>query len=65
LPISYTEVDGLGFEDWLKLPDEVDAAGGLENWKRAKDEDPARWLHRMRFAFRIAEAALATYNELA
>ncbi len=37
----------------------------MENWKRAKDEDPARWLHRMRFAFRIAEATLATYNELA
>ena len=63
--IGYIEVDGLGFEDWLQYADEVDAAGGLENWKRAKDEDPERWLHRMRLAFRIAEAALATYNELA
>ncbi len=65
LPISYIEVDGLGFEDWLKLPGEVEAAGGLEEWKRAKDEDPARWLHRMRFAQMIAEAALATNRELA
>jgi len=64
LPISYIEVDGLGFEDWLKLPDEVEAAGGLEEWKRAEDEDPARWLHRMRFAQMIAEAALTTYREL-
>jgi len=64
LPISYIEVDGLGFEDWLKLLDEVDAAGGLKEWKRAEDEDPARWLHRMRLAQMIAEAALATYREL-
>jgi hypothetical protein len=64
LPICYIEVDGLGFEDWLKFPDEVEAAGGLEGWKRAKDEDPARWLHRMRFAHMIAEAALTTYKEL-
>jgi hypothetical protein len=64
LPITYIEVDGLGFEDWLKLPDEVEAAGGLEEWKRAEDEDPARWLHRMRFAQMIAEAALTTYREL-
>ncbi|GAF88211.1 unnamed protein product [marine sediment metagenome] len=63
--IGYIEVDGLGFEDWLQYADDVDAAGGLENWKRAKDEDPARWLHRMRLAQMIAEAALATYNELA
>jgi len=37
----------------------------MDTKKRAKDEDPARWLHRMRLAFRIAETALATYNELA
>jgi hypothetical protein len=49
----------------LKLPDEVEAAGGLEEWKRAKFEDPARWLHRMRFAQMIAEAAFTTYRGLA
>ncbi len=65
LPITYIEVDGLGFEDWLKSSGEVEAAGGLEEWKRAKDEDPARWLHRMRFTQMIAEAALSTYEELA
>jgi hypothetical protein len=64
MSISYIQVDGLGFEDWLKSSGEVEAAGGLEEWKRAKDEDPARWLHRMRFAQMIAEAALATYREL-
>jgi len=65
MQIDYIEVDGLSFEDWLQYAEDVDAAGGLENWKRAKDEDPARWLHRMRLAQMIAEAALATYNELA
>jgi len=65
MPIGYIEVDGLGFEDWLQHTEEVKAVGGVENWKRAKDEDPARWLHRMRFAQMIAEAALSTYEELA
>jgi len=65
MPIGYIEVDGLGFEDWLRCMGEVEAVGGIENWKRAKDEDAARWLHRMRFAQRIAETALMKYRELA
>lgn len=64
MPIGYVEVDGLGFEDWLQRPEEVEEAGGLEAWKRAKDEDPAAWLHRIRFAQGISETALRTYREL-
>lgn len=64
MSIGYIEVDGLEFEDWLKRPEEVEKAGGLENWKRSIDENPEAWLHRMRSALGIAETALSTYNDL-
>ncbi len=64
MPIGHVEVDGLGFEDWLKRQEEVEEAGGLDAWKRAKDGDPAAWLHRIRIAQDISEAALRTHREL-
>lgn len=62
--MGYVEVDGLGFEDWLKDTKGVKSAGGLEGWKRLRDESPRSWLHRIRTAHGIAETALTTYNEL-
>ncbi|UCH57734.1 MAG: hypothetical protein JSV18_02145 [Candidatus Bathyarchaeota archaeon] len=64
MPVGYIEVEGLKFEDWLKRTDEVERAGGVEAWKRFIDEDPAAWLHRIRFAEGIVETAISTYREL-
>ena len=64
MQVGYIEVDGLEFEDWIKKADEVESAGGVEAWKRSKDEDPAAWLHRIRFAEGIVETAISTYREL-
>lgn len=64
IQVGYIEVDGLEFEDWIKKTEEVEGAGGVEAWKRAKDEDPAAWLHRIRFAEGIVETAISTYGEL-
>jgi hypothetical protein len=64
MPVGYIEVDGLEFEDWLKRADEVEKVGGVEAWKRSIDEDPAAWLHRIRFAEGIVETAISTYREL-
>jgi len=64
MPIEYVRVDGLEYEDWMRHREEVERVGGLEEWKREIDENPARWMHRIRFAKGIAETAISTYNAL-
>jgi hypothetical protein len=64
MPIGYIEVEGLEYEDWLRHTDEVEKAGGLDIWKRAIDENPAAWLHRINCAHMIAETAISTYRAL-
>ena len=64
IPIEYVEVDGLEYEDWIRHRKEVERAGGLEEWKKEIDENPARWMHRIQFAKWIAETAISTYNFL-
>lgn len=64
MPIEYVEVDGLEYEDWMRYREEVERAGGLEEWKRGIDGNPERWMHRIRCAKGIAETAISTYDAL-
>lgn len=64
MPIGYIEAEGLEYEDWLRYTDEVEKVGGLDIWKRAIDENPVAWLHRINCAHMIAETAVSTYREL-
>ena len=62
IPIRYIEVEGMEYEDWIRHKEEVERAGGLEEWKRKIDENPKSWMHRIRFAKGISETAISTYN---
>ncbi len=63
-PIGYIQVDGLEFESLFRAPERVKEAGGLEAFKKDRDSNPERWLHRIRLAEQICSTAITTYNSL-
>lgn len=64
IPIGYIEVEGLEFEAMFRHPEEVIEAGGLEAFKRRRDENPESWLWRIRIAEQICSTAISTYQSL-
>ncbi len=50
LTLAYREVEGLRFESADGAGDEVERAGGVAAWMRARDEDADGWAQRVAFA---------------
>jgi len=50
--------EGLEFETADRYQAEIARAGGLERWLEAQSSRPELWVHRLRVACEIAEAAL-------
>lgn len=50
LTLAYREVEGLRFESADGAGDEVERAGGISAWTRARDEDAEGWAHRVALA---------------
>jgi hypothetical protein len=55
---DYLLCEGLEFETADSYQAEIAQAGGLERWLEAQSARPELWLHRLRVACEIAEAAL-------
>jgi hypothetical protein len=55
---GYILCEGLEFETADRYQKEVAQAGGLEQWLEAQSARPELWVHRLRVACEIAEAAL-------
>jgi hypothetical protein len=55
---GYILCEGLEFETADRHQPEIAQAGGLERWLEAQSARPELWVHRLRVACEIAEAAL-------
>ena len=55
---GYILCEGLEFETADRCQREIAQAGGLERWLKAQSARPELWVHRLRVACEIAEAAL-------
>jgi len=55
---GYILCEGLEFETADRCQGEIAQAGGLERWLEAQSARPELWVHRLRVACEIAEAAL-------
>jgi hypothetical protein len=55
---GYILCEGLQFETADRHQAEIAQAGGLERWLEARSARPELWVHRLRVACDIAEAAL-------
>jgi hypothetical protein len=55
---GYILCEDLEFETADRHQAEIAQAGGLEQWLEAQSARPELWLHRLRVACEIAEAAL-------
>ncbi|MFB0536578.1 MAG: hypothetical protein ACETWR_16535 [Anaerolineae bacterium] len=55
---GYTLCEGLEFETADRYQREIAQAGGLERWLETQSARPELWVHRLRVACEIAEAAL-------
>ena len=64
VPIGFEEVEGLEFEAGVRHHDKVEMAGGLEEFKEIRDNNPESWLHRIRYAMGISATAISTYESL-
>ena len=58
LRLGYILCEGLEFETADRHQIEIAQAGGLERWLEAQSARPELWVHRLRVACEIAEAAL-------
>jgi hypothetical protein len=58
LRLGYLLCEGLEFETPDRHQREIAQAGGLEQWLEAQSARPELWVHRLRVACEIAEAAL-------
>lgn len=63
-PIDYIEVEGLAFEAMFRHPERVMEAGGLEIFKKKRDDNPESWLWRIRIAEQISATAISSYQSL-
>ena len=64
MEVTWLNVQGLEFEDWLKLPDDQKTLEGIEEYKMLIDRNPENWVNRMRWALDISETAMKVYREL-
>ena len=55
---GYIPCEGLEFETADRYRAEIAQAGGLERWLKAQSARPELWVHRLRVAYEITEAAL-------
>jgi hypothetical protein len=58
LRLGYILCEGLEFETADRYQRAIAQAGGLERWLEAQSARPELWVHRLRVACEIAEAAL-------
>ena len=62
--VTWLNVQGLEYEDWLKLPEEQKTIEGVEEHKMRIDKSPRSWVHRMKTALYIAKTAIEVNREL-
>jgi len=63
MQIGYQELDTLDWETPDRSAAHIAEAGGLEEWKRAMDQDPALWLHRLTIATEEVRAAIRAIQQ--
>lgn len=64
MKVTWLNVQGLEFEDWLKLSEDQKTVEGIKEYKMRIDRNPEVWVKRMRWALEISETALRVYREL-